>query len=283
MSDPETEYKVWWRNIYKNGENEEDGYIWHERWNKDVDLRRRKEVSKKHFAAQYLNKIIITEDQVLPFDTVKFIHATQIEEHGGKWYIKEKREDSVDPVLTEVKLHCVVDPAATCNKDSDYTAIVVGGKSQDKRLFVFECKLFRVPSEKWIHEMYKLLDKYKLKAVHLETVAFAVALIDVIKAKFPEYYPVAIRQYKPSQSSTKKDRIESGLEPLLENGMLYMTTWLASYTELVDQFNFFPNDTVHDDGLDAIQTLNEVARPILDGTMNKAPQAKINTRFGGYR
>jgi predicted phage terminase large subunit-like protein len=277
MDDPETEYRIWWRNIYKNGTDADGGYIWHERWNTDVERKRRKEQSKKHFAAQYLNSVIIDEDQILPWSKINFVHASAIEHHGNKWTIKVGEE------VREVKLHCVVDPAATCNKDSDFTCIVIGGKDKNKNLYVLDLKLLRVPSDKWIHEMYQLLDKYEVQAVTIETVAFAVTLKDAIKGKFGQYHPVAIRDYKPSQASTKKERIESGLDPLMSNGMLYFTNWLGNSAELVDQFNFFPSDTVHDDGLDAIQMLNEVSKPIIDATMNKQPNYKINTRYGGYR
>jgi predicted phage terminase large subunit-like protein len=277
IDDPESEYRVFWRNIYKNGEDASEGYLWHERWNEEVERKRRKEVSKKHFYAQFLNKVIVEGDTVLPFDSVQFIHANQIEHRGTKWFIALTKDD-----LREIKLHCVVDPAATCNKNSDFTCITVGGKDKQKNLYVLECKLLRVTSDKWIKEMYALLDKYELKAAHLETVAFAVALKDVIRSKFEEYYPISIREYKPTQAASKKERIESGLDPLLANRMLYMTTWLASFNELTDQFNFFPSDTVHDDGLDAIQTLNEVSKPALD-VSNHQHNQKVNTKYGGYR
>ena len=276
IDDEESEYKIFWKNIYKNGQDATEGYLWHERWNEEIERKRRKEVSKRHFYAQFLNQVIVEGDTVLPFDSVQFIHANQIEHRGTKWYIKFGEE------LKEIKLHCVVDPAATCNKNSDFTCITVGGKDKQKNLYVLECKLLRVASDKWIKEMYSLLDKYELQAVHLETVAFAVALKDVIRNKFNEYHPITIREYKPTQAASKKDRIESGLDPLLSNKMLFMTTWLASFNELTDQFNFFPSDTVHDDGLDAIQTLNEVSKPMLDANNHQQTQ-KVNTKYGGFR
>lgn len=277
INDPETEYRIWWHNIYKNGKDNTDGYLWNERWTEEIEKRRRKEMTKKHFYAQYLNKIIIEEDQLLPFDRVKFVHASQIEHRGSKWFIK------VEDELREIKLRCVIDPAATCNKDSDYTAIVVGGKDKHKNLYVLECKLLKEPADKWVKEMYGLLTKYGLNSIHLETVAFAVTLKDVIKYKFKEFYPIGIRDYKPSNKTTKKDRIESGLEPLIDNGMLYLTTWLAGNEALVDQFNFFPSETEKDDGLDAIQTLNEVCKPTVDDYQVQTSQAKVNTKYGGFR
>jgi predicted phage terminase large subunit-like protein len=176
----------------------------------------------------------------------------------------------------------VIDPAATCNKDSDYTALAIGGKDKDKNLYILDVRLFKLPPDKWIREMYKLLDKWHLKSIYLETISFAAILKDTMRRYFTEFYPISIRDYKPTQKSSKKERIESGLEPLMTNSMLYMTTWCKSNTELVDQFNFFPAETVHDDGVDAVQMLNEVCKPTLQmSDKQKTITKHTNAKYGG--
>jgi predicted phage terminase large subunit-like protein len=184
----------------------------------------------------------------------------------------------------EVNLRLCVDPAATCTKDADFTAIGVGGKDKDGYLYILDLKLLRLTSDKWIKEMYDLLDKWNLKTLHLETVGFAEELKTTIKNKFNTYYPVSIRDYKPTNKTSKKERIESGLEPLMSNGMLFMSTFLGGMETLVDQFNFFPAETEKDDGLDVIQMLNEVCIKSGSNRNNVVPINKnVNKIWGGMR
>jgi hypothetical protein len=130
--------------------------------------------------------------------------------------------------------------------------------------------------------MYELLDKYSLKAIHLETVGYFVMLKDVIKRYFKEFYPISIRDYKPSNATTKKERIEHALEPLMTNGMLYCLNYVKSNKETVDQFNFFPSDTVHDDVPDVWAQLAEVTKPTLPlKAMQQQPKKTYNTKYGG--
>ena len=284
IDDKETDYRIWVRNIYKNGSNNLDGYLWNERWDEKIENRKRRETSKKHFYAQYLNEVIVTEDQILPFDRIQFIHASQIRQKDGSNRISIDLKEGDTTRSVEVILHLVVDPAATCNKNSDFTACAVGGKDDKGVLYVVDVRLWRLPADKWIKEMYGLMDKWHLRAAHIETVAFFVTVKDTIKQYFQTFYPISLRDYKPGNQATKKERIETGLEPLLSNGMLYMTTWCASNNELVDQFNFFPAETVKDDGVDTVEMLNEICKPTRPNSKllnNQVPF--FNRKYGGIR
>jgi predicted phage terminase large subunit-like protein len=237
-------------------------------------------MSRKHFYAQYLNKVIVTEEQILPFDKIRFLHASSIEQRNDSPRVWIKGDDGE---FVEVTLRMCIDPAATCNKDSDFTACVVGGKDEHGNLYVLDLKVWKLPVDKWVREMYSLLDKWHLKGIHLETVGWFVTMKDSIKKYFGEYYPISIRDYKPTSKTSKKERIEAGLEPLMTNGMLYMTSWCMTSQEVQDQFNFFPAETVHDDAPDVVQQLNEVS--IKTVPLKKQQESnkviKYNTRYGG--
>ena len=133
--------------------------------------------------------------------------------------------------------------------------------------------------------MYELLRKWGLTAIHLETVGFASELKNTIRSKFNDdkCFPISIRDYKPSNKTSKKERIEAGLEPLMSNGMLYLSTFLGGLNPLIDQFNFFPSETEKDDGIDVIQTLNEVC--IKTSSKGKVvPMSNyVNKKWGGMR
>lgn len=277
-------YRVFLRNIYQNGQDAGEGYIWHERWSPETERQRRTEMDKKHWYAQYLNEIIVTEDQVLPFDKIKFIHASQITRKDGnpRIWVTLREEGEEQERVVEILPQIAIDPAATSNKNSDFTAIVVGGRDHDKNLYIFDCIPMRDPPDKWIRKMYEYLIKYNLKAVNLETVSYFVTLKDVIKRYFGEYFPISIRDFKPTSAQTKKERIESALEPLLTNGMLYCATWVKSNKEVQDQFNFFPNDTVHDDVPDVWAQLALCTKPTIPMKMlTKQRPRTYNTKYGG--
>ena len=286
LEDPDVEdfaipWKTWVQNIYKNGENDENGYIWHERWTKRNEMIKRKEMTKKHFYAQYLNKVIVEEEQILPMDLVRGLHPGQIEPvRPGSSRVLIKLADEEKKV--EVNLRMCVDPAATCNPDSDYTAIAVGGKDSLGRLFIVDLRIFKVTSHTWIKKMYEMLDNWNLKTVHLETVAFAAELKNTIRDNFfKSHYPISIRDYKPGVLASKKERIEAGLEPLARNSMLFLPLSAFNHSEISDQFNFFPSDTVKDDAPDVVQMVNEVAKKT-NVTDNKiVPMNKYNKRWGG--
>jgi predicted phage terminase large subunit-like protein len=282
IDDTESVYRKWVNNIYHNGHNNEEGYLWSERWNEEIETKKRKETSKKHFYAQYLNEVIVTEDQTLPFDKIQFIHASQISTRGGTIRVYIELTEGETKRTVEIVPMMVIDPAATCNKDSDFTALAVGGKDKDKNLYILDVRLIKASPDKWIREMYKLMEKWNLKSTYLETISFAVSLKDTIRQYYKEFYPISIRDYRPTQKASKKERIESGLEPLMSNNMLYMTTWCKSNNELVDQFNFFPSETVHDDGVDAVQMLNEVCKPtITNHDKQKVSVTHSNSKYGG--
>lgn len=279
--DDDVRWSIWVRNIYKNGETPVDGYLWHERWNEKIERRKRKEMTKKHFYAQYLNKVIVDEDQILPMDLIKFIAPNQIE------FVKPGTPrvfiNQAEGKRTEIALRMCIDPAATCTPDSDYTAFGVGGKDAEGNLYIVELLVMKHKSGTWIKKMYEVMSKWYLTTIHLETVAFAAELKVTIRNSFnnPGCYPISIRDYRPGVLKSKKERIESGLEPLASNGMLYLPASANRNSEISDQFNFFPSDTVKDDAPDVVQMLNEVCKKT--ATNKVVPINKnINTRWGGY-
>lgn len=283
IQEEEDRWDTWVHNIYKNGENPNDGYIWHEKWTSKNEAVKRKEMTKKHFYAQYLNKVIVDEDQILPMDRIKGIFA------GGVSFTKQGSSrvkiitDQNTQRSVEVNLHFCIDPAATCTPDADFTAFAIGGKDSEGSLYVVDFALMKLTSDNWIKKMYDYLIKWNLRAVHLETVAFAVELKNTIRNKFGEYFPISIRDYKPSTKTSKKERIETGLEPLINNGMLLLCNHAFQNIEACDQFNFFPSETVKDDLPDVIQQLNEVSKKTLKVT-NKVTNISdyANSRWGGF-
>ena len=127
-----------------------------------------------------------------------------------------------------------------------------------------------------------MCEKWEIKQAHVEAVAYQKALIPMIKSKFMEYSPISVAEYLPR--GDKKGRIETHLEPLFTNKKVYMSGWMASHAELQEEIYYFPAKNVHDDILDAMTMLCEIANPTRDKNKKKRKRAKLgkyNQKWGG--
>lgn len=275
--DSAEDFKTFVRNIYKNGENNADGYLWHERWSETIEQQRRRSTSIKNFNAQYLNRIVVSADQVIPWSTMTTINPAGMTRRENT--LKVLYETSKEKL--DITPFCVIDPAATYNTTSDYTAIVVGGKDKHGNLYVFDVWCGKEASTKWIKKCIDMCKKWNIKRVTLETVGFAKELKNTFKMLMPSDYPIAIVDYSPKGRSGKKERIENGLQPLMMNGKLYVMPWVSKLDYITDQFDFFPSETVKDDVPDAFQMLNEISKPPATNFSNANPHLNVNKTYGG--
>lgn len=271
-------YQTYKKNIYKNGQDRTDGYLWHEQWNEATEQDKRENMTAIRFASQYLNEILVPEDQIL--DTEKFnpIHFSDIELLMDG-YVNIKVRGKPDPV--KVKLFLTIDPAAATSATADFTAMTVGGRDKDRNLYVVDFKMGRWKSTFILKYLFELADKWKLRAVTIESVGGFKHLVEFIRASFDKYRPIGIIEFQPK--GDKVTRISNALEPLVANSMIYMNIDVLRYSqEARDQINFFPRETMHDDFPDALAILAEIARPIKARTVNQYKN-HINTRYGGVR
>ena len=271
------DFRTYVRNIYKNGDNPSDGYLWHERWTEKIDQQRRRTTSVKNFNAQYLNRIVVSAEQVIPWSTTTTLNpAGMIRREGTLKVLYETAKEKLD-----ITPYCVVDPAATYNPTSDYTAIVIGGKDKHGNLYVFDLWCGKEASTKWIKRCLDMCKKWNIRRVTLETVGFAKELKNTFKMVMEDSYPVAVVDYSPKGKSGKKERIENGLQPLMMNSKLYVMPWMSKLEYVTEQFDFFPSETVKDDVPDAIQILNEICKAPASHFSNSNEHLNINKTYGG--
>lgn len=284
-------YRVWNQNIYRNGQNKEDGYLWKEEWDEEVEAQVREDIgSPTIFAAQYLNRIIISGDQVLPWEKIRFIQPG-----SWKWRDQSGKDILLTRVFEESNLKetvtlvpkLVVDPAATANKDSDYTAIAVGAADKYRNLYVFEGHVGKWTTDQYIKKIYDLLKKYRLYSMHLEVVAFQAAIAERIKDKWlydktGKYFPITVHHWKPPRTRDKHERIEAGLQPLLTNGKLWMVPWINQNQEIVDQFDYFGKPNVKDDFPDVVEILSELCKPKVVSIDTRRKKVQYNKMYGGF-
>jgi len=274
----ETEdFRTYVKNIYKNGENDIDGYLWHERWNLKNEMQRRRSTSVKNFNAQYLNRIVVSDEQVIPWSYMTTLNpAGMTRRENTLKVLYETKTEKLD-----ITPFCVIDPAATYNPTSDYTAVVIGGKDKHNNLYIFDLWCGKEASTKWVKRCIEMCRKWNIRRVTLETVGFAKELKNTFKMIMPDDYPISIVDYSPKGKSGKKDRIENGLQPLMMNGKLFVMPWVSKLEYVTEQFDFFPTETVKDDVPDAFQMLNEITKAPNSNLTNANTHLVTNKYWGG--
>lgn len=269
------------RNIYVNGIDEEEGYLWPERFNKLVvnGLRRRINSSAR-FSSQYLNAVIAPEDAPFSVDGVKWFTPDSITVGNDR-----HAEYIYQGVRKRVKLRLFLDPAATTNNTSDFSVLGVGGMDEDRSLVIFDLVVGRLTPTEVCNAMFKLLDKWKLFSITVEMVSGFVLYRHVISEESKRRkISVGIEDYKPPAKLHKTARIEGQLEPHFTNKTLYMCSTLALIAELRSELATFPK-CKHDDVLDVMASLAELAAPVLRKGQRGAstPRRTTNNRWGGTR
>lgn len=266
------------RNIYKNGTDNTEGYIWPERMNASIESRLRASMNDRRFASQYLNSIIADSEQSLSWEQINFINPQCIVCNRANIAAISRGPEETK----EIRLRVAIDPAATSNASSDYTCIVVGGVDDQNNFYVVDMYLGKEPFNTWLQKMYQLLDKWRLSAVTIESVGFQKQLIESIRDRFSTNRPIQIREYGSSQEH-KQDRIEATLQPLFSSGKCFMNQNIAKIPGLRDQFNLFGRPSVKDDAPDAMAMLKEISTPMSKQVQPFNPRKKmLNTRYGGY-
>jgi predicted phage terminase large subunit-like protein len=264
-----------------NGYDETDGYIWPEKFNKAViDGIRRRINNSQRFSSQYLNTIMAPEDATFSIDKVKWFDQHTVKPQPDSTY-EIRRPDGT---FQRVQPQLFIDPAATVSSTSDFTVLGVGGYDEDKNLIVLDLVIGRFQPSQVTDELFKLCDKWRLSRVTVEMVGGFKLYAHVINTEMRRRNRLlSIMDYRPPHNLNKKARIEAWLEPLLTNGMLFISTHLALNAELRNEFTMFPRG--HDDVLDVLAALAEIGKPTRrkGATGASTPRRQVNTRYGGNR
>jgi predicted phage terminase large subunit-like protein len=279
----EQEYITFFRNLYKNGRDDSDGYLWHEHITTDKVSKLRARTTPRRFASQYLNVIISEEEQIFKQSMVQWIR-------GNDYEIKDGFVRVIDPndrnKRVKVRPILVVDPAISQKDSADFTVIAVGGLDTDENLYLFDMKIKRMLPTELTKTLFELADKWDVTLAYVESVGYQASIIHNVREKMRGRRPIVLRPYLPKGS--KQDRIETMLQPLFENSKVWFSAWLAQLTELIDEMEYFPR-AAHDDALDAVAMIRELA-PKTRGDYDPGKRKQrdsgrygVNTKYGGTR
>lgn len=278
---PANGWEVYQRNIYKNGENNLDGYLWHEMWTEKTEIDKRRSMTPTRFASQYLNMIIAPGTALLKVEHINWFFPGQIRKEADGFITVE--HVNLPGGTSRIRPILVVDPAATIGDDSDFTAIVVGGKDVHGNVIGVDGSMGKWTSEEILKNLYHFANKWNLRSAYIESVGGFAHFVEYVRAAFSRYRPLVLNEYKPTWTQGKKEvRIANALEPVMSNKMLYLPGYIKTNPQIVDQLTFFPRKTIHDDFPDVLAALAELSKSPQPKAVNKLRNFK-NKRYGGFR
>jgi predicted phage terminase large subunit-like protein len=284
---------VFERNIFANSIDTTEGYLCPRLMNAKTEAKLRRRLGVQRFASQYLNAIIAEEAIKFRHDGVIFIPKGRVVVNkmsaSATVYPSEVVQiNDIRALPIHVPLVVIIDPAASLNIKADYTAITLGGKGSDDKLYILEMRYGHWTPSQIVEVLYDLCREYGTRRVVIEAVAFQLALLNIVREYFSKenYFPLHLIEFRPK--GEKKARIEVQLQPRIESQRLVCTNNLAANIEFRRELEEFPGG--RDDILDTIAVIAETLpvpspRTEDDRRVNRVLNTRkyINSRYGGLR
>lgn len=217
-------------------------------------------------------------------------------------HIRWFAEDEI--IGMQIPLYCTIDSGYEERRDSDKSAIVIGGMNARREIYIFECIEGKWSPQSFLNRLVVVLEKYRqmgrpIIKVALESVAyhmFELVMKEELWTKNSFDLSISRLQHK---KMSKFDRIR-GLVPYNEAGHLFLKKGL---TNLFEQMVRFPSTKDGIDGLDAagylpglvhapaeiektealpIDSTTRSIRERLDRERRAAEERRLRAARGGY-
>lgn len=271
------------RNIYKNGVNLTDGYLWPEGFNEKTERRLRRNLPARRFATQYLNMHLSGEDALLGWEKVNHLAPYAVERDG---YVVRVRPHGADGEVVLLNPMLVVDPAASVNESADFTAMGVGATDQAGNLYLLDLVWGHFTPSQLVKHSIELMTKWSLNVMTVEGVGGFANLKYTLDEGFKTAgMRAAIREYRPK--GNKAERIETLLEPVIQHGQLYLAAGIGNAKEVKEEISYFPSPSVRDDIVDVLAVLRELHKPLRSVQRERRNLARsnrnVNSKYGGVR
>lgn len=157
-------------------------------------------------------------------------------------------------VIPDVCNHyAFIDPAIGQKDHHDYTGVVVVSVDHQGTWYVKHAHRYRWTPTEIVSQMFVIAEKFQVKAIGLEIVAYQEALLyflDQEMKKRDKYLPV----YGVTRKMISKNTRILGLVPRFEWGGIFV---FPGMTDFEDEYSSFPRGN-HDDILDALASIDEL-------------------------
>lgn len=233
---------------YPIGNTETDGSsLWPEEWPLEAleAYKRQPEVGALGFAREMMNDPREEEDK--PFNPLLFEFFDFSLERQKTYAIKAM---AVDPAGGEK-------PNEYKKGIRDWFVAVVGGRTKDGYIEIFDVEMHRKLPEEQIATALDLYDRHRMKKIVIEEIMFKNLYAPTFKAEARKRNLYPMVQVLNARKLNKQTRI-LGIQPLIhdEHGhpvVRFARHLLEKVPQFFAQFDEFPQG--HDDGPDAIETL----------------------------
>lgn len=221
-----------WSIVYKKAIADDGSLLFPERLTQEFLDGARRTMGSYLFANQYQNEIIPDDQQTFKKSWIKYYAE-----------IPER--------VTRVGF---IDPAISKADSADYTGMVVVAGDMERNWYVEYAHRERLNPSQLINKAFSLCERFKLKALGIEDVAFQQALIHFAHEEMKRRgKQIPLHGVKRGPERSKETRI-LGLVPRLEFGTCFLNRGLH---DLELELAEFPR-SAHDDILDALSSIEDI-------------------------
>lgn len=259
------------RNIYKNGVDESDGYLWHEKRTRVYFEGVKARTSPRRFSSQYLNKVYEKDISLLNTGAIQVIPDENVFTNNGKLCVRlpSGRIEIINQITA-------VDPAFSTSKTSDDCAILVGGKLSDGRVIIVDAACDRMIAAEVVKTVEKYAEVYNSFRVYYEENGVGKLVPELFKGRLVS--DRAIICYGHYEQRNKESKIQGVLELPINSGKLLVCQRVRNNEYLWKQVANYPA-VRHDDFLDGLVTLFENSIPSREQYQHTQAGTLVDFRF----
>ena len=248
-------FKVHSRNIYKNGQDDSEGYLWHERRTKAYFTQLQARTSPRRFASQYLNQVYEKDHALFNPKAIDTISDDSVFTSQGRLCVQlpNGRIEVLNQILA-------IDPAFSTSKTSDDCAILVGGKLSTGQLVLVDAACDRMIAAEVVKTVVEFAKKYACMRMYYEENGVGKLVPELFKGDNASIDGRRIVCFGHYEQRTKESKIQGVLELPINAGKLIVTQRVRNNEYIWKQLCNYPA-VRHDDFLDGLVTLFENAIP----------------------
>jgi predicted phage terminase large subunit-like protein len=249
------QFNVFVRNIYKNGKDNTDGYLWHEKRNARWEDNMRATTPPRRFASQYLNQVYEKDHALLNTAAITVLPDDTVFTNAGRCCVRlpNGRTEVINSIIA-------VDPAFSSSKTGDDCAILIGGKLSDGRLVLIDAAVDRMEAATVVKKVVEFAGRWSTLRVFYEQNGVGMLVPELFKTDAALVDGKKIICYGHYEQRQKESKIQGVLELPVNSGKLLVTQSIRNNGYLWKQLTNYPA-VRHDDFLDGLVTLWEQSLP----------------------
>lgn len=268
-------YELFWRQAIRDGDFERGELLFPQKFTREILKERLAMKGSSDFSAQYLNDPYPAEAAIF-----KERYFNWFDWDNGNIRVKDFNKE-FNYRLSELNIFTAIDPALSQKQDADFSVIATIGVDKDDNWYLLEMKREHYTPTELADEIFLTYVKWKPRKVAIEIYGFQQVIKRYIEDKqIMLNYRLPLEELKYDTKHSKEYRIQ-GLIPRMERKKLYFNNQMENLEYLLNELKRFPK-IKHDDCLDAMASLNDIAKKPLIYSYQETPEYKPSNPFTGY-